>query len=854
MDSVTHGEFTQSIVGRQRAWLATWLLLLLLRVAQAAVYQVPSEIADLQQALDACQSGDTVLVARGEYHGLFALPECDVHLYSHHVLTGDTLDVEETILDGDSLGSILSSAEDPFCIDVQGFTFRHGLGREINDVSYSGGIDAQASTKLRVDHCVFRECHASWNRGAAIQQNTHQYPRTQLSLVSNCTIVDCYTQTLVTWTWPGAVILRADSVVVHDFEAYSTTTTGFTALYAYGTSYLECDDVLVHDMRTIGDEFLQLKSDGNALLRDVFVQNCRLDLPYNDGWGICGGFVHAYVDFRLIAKNIEVSNCICTTVNGVPCANGAVNALLGGHLEADSVIIRGCHLDTGELLSIGTVGTLPLLASDCVRNLKIEDCTWGQEVYQGETGSPATMRELVYAVGVNMYDCLFRGITSMTFDLPPTGPMDRGNVIGGILFHYGSSLPDTIRLIRTQFVDNLVIDRDANNTGAYAWQPNSGRSIITGAYFPRHVYLIDSCQFIEQRQPNWIPEWDDGAMTNEVGSMIYHNGSGLVIRNSLFQGIDDGCVYALGDGDFIIENSRFLDVDRSVIVACPDTTEGGAGGNVFLRNLLLQNSQQRDCFLQNRNYSLQRVLHIGPARRVVVENCTWLDCNQIGMIGGEPISHDIFEGVYFRNCLIQGNSYEFWQAGGFEYADSLFYCVSQEERNGAFNLFGIETVFDPQRGIPFLAEGSPCIDAGNPDAAYNDIEDPDAPGFALWPSQGGLRNDIGCTGGPYAAVREFVSVSPRRASTLPTSPTLGDAYPNPFNPTTTIPFVIQQPTHLRLSVYNLRGQLVATLADGEFLPGEHRVTFDGAKLASGVYFISLHGEGVMETRKVLLLK
>ena len=60
--------------------------------------------------------------------------------------------------------------------------------------------------------------------------------------------------------------------------------------------------------------------------------------------------------------------------------------------------------------------------------------------------------------------------------------------------------------------------------------------------------------------------------------------------------------------------------------------------------------------------------------------------------------------------------------------------------------------------------------------------------------------------------------------------------------------------HLELSVYNLRGQLVATLAQRDFLPGEHRVTFNGSALASGVYLIHLQGEGVSQTSKLLLLK
>ena len=48
----------------------------------------------------------------------------------------------------------------------------------------------------------------------------------------------------------------------------------------------------------------------------------------------------------------------------------------------------------------------------------------------------------------------------------------------------------------------------------------------------------------------------------------------------------------------------------------------------------------------------------------------------------------------------------------------------------------------------FLEQNSPCIDAGNPDPPYSDIEDPANPGFAKWPSQGELRNDMGAYGGP----------------------------------------------------------------------------------------------------------
>jgi hypothetical protein len=48
-----------------------------------------------------------------------------------------------------------------------------------------------------------------------------------------------------------------------------------------------------------------------------------------------------------------------------------------------------------------------------------------------------------------------------------------------------------------------------------------------------------------------------------------------------------------------------------------------------------------------------------------------------------------------------------------------------------------------------LADGSPCIDTGDSGIAYNDVENPDNPGFALFPSKGTVRNDMGVYGGPF---------------------------------------------------------------------------------------------------------
>jgi hypothetical protein len=62
-------------------------------------------------------------------------------------------------------------------------------------------------------------------------------------------------------------------------------------------------------------------------------------------------------------------------------------------------------------------------------------------------------------------------------------------------------------------------------------------------------------------------------------------------------------------------------------------------------------------------------------------------------------------------------------------------------------------IFYPESFI--LDESSPCVDAGNELNLFNDPEDPGNPGFALFPSRGGLHNDMGAYGGPFASIIPF---------------------------------------------------------------------------------------------------
>jgi hypothetical protein len=89
---------------------------------------------------------------------------------------------------------------------------------------------------------------------------------------------------------------------------------------------------------------------------------------------------------------------------------------------------------------------------------------------------------------------------------------------------------------------------------------------------------------------------------------------------------------------------------------------------------------------------------------------------------------------------------------------------------------------------------------------------------------------------------------------MPSSFTLNQNYPNPFNPTTLIRYSVPQTGSVSLKVYDILGKEVAILYEGVQQTGNHIATFNGAKLAGGVYFYRLQSGTVSITKKLVLMK
>jgi hypothetical protein len=98
-----------------------------------------------------------------------------------------------------------------------------------------------------------------------------------------------------------------------------------------------------------------------------------------------------------------------------------------------------------------------------------------------------------------------------------------------------------------------------------------------------------------------------------------------------------------------------------------------------------------------------------------------------------------------------------------------------------------------------------------------------------------------------------------RETPSPSRCVLHEAYPNPFNPSTTVTYELARPADVSLRVFDVNGRFVASLAEGPAGAGSHRAVWNGIDTAGravcgGVYIVRLDADGAMESRKIVLVK
>ncbi|MCB1048630.1 MAG: right-handed parallel beta-helix repeat-containing protein, partial [Calditrichaeota bacterium] len=207
--------------------------------------------------------------------------------------------------------------------------------------------------------------------------------------------------------------------------------------------------------------------------------------------------------------------------------------------------------------------------------------------------------------------------------------------------------------------------------------------------------------------------------------------------------------------------------DHTIIERC-SITDNGEGGLMFegsanatIHDCVLRNNSRYGLYLSGNHFDIQNVvidscvaqgfaLQSIPSRQCALKiaqesaipsifrNLTIRNCDM----------RNLFSGTYptdpesvFENFLMVDNTYDhlqtYWNDPSLDQPIRFVNCYMPETPPvGEGTVVGLTPQFDDEIGFPWLSPTSPCIDMGTSDPLTNDQEDPDTPGFALWPSQG----------------------------------------------------------------------------------------------------------------------
>ncbi|MBN2013201.1 T9SS type A sorting domain-containing protein [candidate division KSB1 bacterium] len=230
-----------------------------------------------------------------------------------------------------------------------------------------------------------------------------------------------------------------------------------------------------------------------------------------------------------------------------------------------------------------------------------------------------------------------------------------------------------------------------------------------------------------------------------------------------------------------------------------------------------------------------------------------------------------FLGIF--DCQIAGDSIEFHYCDvdtSMEYFSNITNKPDLEQFESwkrskyiiwnAGNLFIDPAFVDPIRKNYFLQTSSRCLDAGDPNPAYNDWANPDKPDLALFPGQRTVRNDMGAYGGkstlgPPAANIDINSTH----ENCPGTYYLSNNFPNPFNLSTTFTYIIPEPQRVQFTVYNLLGQKINTMATTLKTAGIYSIEWNGCDdsgkpMPSGIYICRFRAGQFHQTQKMVLVR
>jgi len=269
-----------------------------------------------------------------------------------------------------------------------------------------------------------------------------------------------------------------------------------------------------------------------------------------------------------------------------------------------------------------------------------------------------------------------------------------------------------------------------------------------GGIFCRESHpIIESCRI------------DSNAASNDGGGIYMEANSNPTITNNEIKSNSTG----LHGGGVCCEDNSHPSMTNNIIRDNSATNGGGIfdwSGSTINNNIITGNTagQSGGIACWGVNSIITNCLIKGNAAAqgagLMFAGCTPTIQNSVitENVGDYGINFNGCSGTTLSYCNIYNNSGENFGGGG---EPENFGIINSINANGDscdqyYNIFLNPLFTAPNDSNYHLQLESPCIDAGNPDTTYNDSEDQQNPGMALWPSLGTVVNDLGAYGGPQA--------------------------------------------------------------------------------------------------------
>ena len=783
----------------------------------ATIINIPADYPTIQAGINASTDGDTVLVQPGTYVENINFNGHNVVLGSLFLTTGDTAYIAETVIDGDSSGSVVTfeSGEDSTTC-LKGFTIEYGFS------TYGGGIYIVDSDPTIADNII---CH-----------NTAYYSNSEFGQGGGIYCLDFYgiiTKNIIYTNgaeWGGGIYcLRSNCSISYNLIRDNTASghaehydAGGGGIYISDSSILIEGNLIFYNRAAAGLAFaygggLFSAFSETTLINNTVYQNTSDDSPYD-----------ALQEINLYGGTMAVRNTIIWSEEHTIAING-----YGDILIEYSDVINGYE---GE----GNIDIDPLFFDPRTRNLNV--CTQSPCIDAGDPNieDPDSSRSDI-GVFFEIRPVCFNRIYVSVLGNDITGDGSYENPYRTIQFGVGVSYRrDSVIVENGTYYENIIINgRYLTLTSNYIYSGNIAdinNTIIDGNSESSVVRIL-----------NWSDNFEINGFTLrngnaiEGGGIYCFNSSPRIVNNYIRENIAygyAGILCKMYSNAAIINNEVYNNTAlligggigsyhsnpllfNNIIAGNLTTQEGSIGGGI----VCYQNSQPtiiNNAIGENYADSIAGGLYCGINSNPLILNTNFWG-NEAGF--GSEIGLDSSSSPAITYSNIQGG----WEGEGNIDIDPLF----RDPENGDFHL--MSTACGD-------AYDSPCIDTGDPS-----IEDILLDCF--W-GLGELRSDMGAYGGGDSTL---VGID-EPVVDLPDEFALLQNFPNPFNPSTTISYVLREQFDVRIEIYNILGQRVATLFDGNRQAGYHSVVWQADDYPSGVYFARLEAGKRSENIKMVLLK